>query len=122
MNIFLRSVDQFAVSPVNKMLDKADCDKRSLSPSPFSVVVRKEREGERSRKELDLRTTVLPSSRKRKRKIKTRRCFEVGHTLAITHEDKGVYPRGGHGGISPPVGLDHPGCQKVGGMENFLAF
>ena len=29
------------------------------------------------------------------------------------------WARGGDGGISPPVGLDHPGCQKVGGDGKF---
>jgi hypothetical protein len=49
-----------AVSPVIKMLDKADCDKFTVSPSLSSVLVRKEGEGEQSLKELDFTTTARP--------------------------------------------------------------
>ena len=41
----IASSSNIAVSPVNKMLDKAECDNLSVSPSPFSVVLRKEGEG-----------------------------------------------------------------------------
>ena len=63
----IASSSNIAVSPVNKMLDKAECDNLSVSPSPSSVVVRKEGEGEQSLTELDFATSASPLRRKQKK-------------------------------------------------------
>ena len=60
----IASSSNIAVSPVHKMLDKAECDNLSVSPSPSSVVVRKEGEGEQSLTELDFATSASPLRRK----------------------------------------------------------
>jgi hypothetical protein len=47
-------------SPVNKMLDKAECDKFTVSLSLSSVLVRKEGKEEQCLKGLDFTTTARP--------------------------------------------------------------
>ena len=69
-----------AVSPVNKMLDKAECDNCTVSPSLFSVVVRKEGEGEQSLKELDFTTTPRPVAQTNSPRI----CFTLSRkTISV---------------------------------------